>query len=345
MRTTKTLKFSNTPSHAILSPSDNDKVLNFINFDKIGSSTLTTSGAFRKIQFASKTTPGSLFNSPSEFSLKYGKINDLYLSNSDSQDSMYYGTRRQHNFNSISSLTNNFNSNLDNKSLNTMLSYNSGFQTSNSNSDLEIVSFGSNSRENDVLSNLMSSKSNSTISKSVGIKSIDKELSSKNSKAQDHLQGLMSSDDSSSLNSHKDNTLDSYSSSDKNLVYKSFYTKSPNQTVLPGERSVRNINLVNPTKNNLNFSGYSNSLGKDNYNSTNVGSSLVNSLGFSGGVENMSKMLLSMSTVFPTSHIPTGHIGNNLVNQGFDRSGSNNMAPAILSSKEELAPSYIFDSY
>ena len=47
-------QLTSTPAHLILSPTDNNKILNFINFNDLGSSTLSNSTAFKKIQFFSK---------------------------------------------------------------------------------------------------------------------------------------------------------------------------------------------------------------------------------------------------------------------------------------------------
>ena len=42
------------PSYLLLTPQSNQKILNFINFNKSGINTLNNSTAFKKIQFASK---------------------------------------------------------------------------------------------------------------------------------------------------------------------------------------------------------------------------------------------------------------------------------------------------
>lgn len=68
------------PTQAIMSPTDNKKILNFINFNNLGSSNLNTSTAFKKIQSASKFNPSELFTYPSDYSSVYTKLSNLYLS-------------------------------------------------------------------------------------------------------------------------------------------------------------------------------------------------------------------------------------------------------------------------
>ena len=122
-------KLTSTPAHLLLSPSDNSKVVNFMNFNDIGSSTVKDSTAFKKIQYFSKTNPQSLFSNVSDFNLKYQKIANLYLNDTLPNNTPSYGTFRQHNYSSISSTTNSFNSLLDASSLNKFMEYNLDYST------------------------------------------------------------------------------------------------------------------------------------------------------------------------------------------------------------------------
>ena len=70
---------SSSPSHLILSPNDNNKVLNFMKFSDIGTDNLKDSTTFKKIQTFSKSNPQKLYTNLDEFNLKYKKISDLYL--------------------------------------------------------------------------------------------------------------------------------------------------------------------------------------------------------------------------------------------------------------------------
>jgi hypothetical protein len=93
-------------------------------FADLGTNNVKDSAAFKKIQYFSKTNPQQLYGNVSEFNLRYKKLADLYLNDSEPTQTNTYGTLRQHNFTSLSSSTNNFNSLLDSKSLNTFMDYN-----------------------------------------------------------------------------------------------------------------------------------------------------------------------------------------------------------------------------
>ena len=92
-------------------------------FSDVGTTGVKDSAAFKKIQYFSKTNPQQLYSNMSEFNLKYKKISDLYLNDTEPSGTFAYGTKRQHNFASSSSLTNNSNSLMDNKGLKTLLDY------------------------------------------------------------------------------------------------------------------------------------------------------------------------------------------------------------------------------
>lgn len=117
-------KTSSTPAHLILTPSDNDKILNFMKFTDLGTDNLKDSSTFKKIQYFSKSNPQKLYASIDEFNLKYKKLSDLYLSDYEPITSFNYGLRRQHNFTSQKSLLNNSLSLLDEKGINRMTKYN-----------------------------------------------------------------------------------------------------------------------------------------------------------------------------------------------------------------------------
>ena len=70
----KSSKITSAPAHLILSPTDSNKILDFTTNNVLGGNTLQTSDAFKKIQFFSKSNNQELFNSNSEFTLKYNKI-------------------------------------------------------------------------------------------------------------------------------------------------------------------------------------------------------------------------------------------------------------------------------
>lgn len=126
-------KTTSTPAHLVLSPTDNSKIINFMKFADLGTNNVKDSAAFKKIQYFSKTNPQQLYGNVSEFNLRYKKLADLYLNDSEPTQTNSYGTLRQHNFTSLSSSTNNFNSLLDSKSLDTFMDYNMGSKKNPSN--------------------------------------------------------------------------------------------------------------------------------------------------------------------------------------------------------------------
>jgi hypothetical protein len=151
--------------------------------------------------------------------------------------------------------------------------------------------------------------------------------------------------DSSSLENEPKSYLDIYNNRDFSYAYKSVFSKSPNQAVLSGERSIRNVDLINPTKSNTNLSGYENSIQNNNITSNSIGKKLMNKSYMNNSSDSFSKSILSMSTVFPPCHIPTGFIGKFLVGSGFDKSSGSNLPSPMLSSKEDLSPGYIFNTH
>jgi len=105
-------------------------------FSDLGTSSIKDSTAFKKIQYFSKTNPQQLYSNVSEFNLRYKKLSDLYLNDTEPTRTNSYGTLRQHNFTSLASTTNNFNSLLDSKSLDAYMDYTTGTTHTNASVDL-----------------------------------------------------------------------------------------------------------------------------------------------------------------------------------------------------------------
>jgi hypothetical protein len=91
------------PAHLLLLPNDNSNMLNFMNFDELGLSTVKDSSAFKKIQFFSKTNTESIFNIKSDFESNYYRLSSLYNTDLKLMSSLNYGISRQHNYNSLMS--------------------------------------------------------------------------------------------------------------------------------------------------------------------------------------------------------------------------------------------------
>jgi len=125
---------SSSPAHLLLTPSDNSKVINFMDFDSAGLSTYKNSNAFKKIQYFSKVNPQLLYKSNEDYSVKYQKLNSLYLNESDLFASSEYNTLRQHGFATNKSYSNNFSTTLDSSSVEKFVSYNYGTSSKTNNS-------------------------------------------------------------------------------------------------------------------------------------------------------------------------------------------------------------------
>lgn len=85
-----------TPAHLLLLPFDNKKLVNFLDFNNLGSNTLKESMAFKKIKTISKTFNSNLVSNPSALNSKYKKLNDTYISDNSFLLSTNYGLTRQH---------------------------------------------------------------------------------------------------------------------------------------------------------------------------------------------------------------------------------------------------------
>jgi len=329
MRAKTQAELGSTPTHMLLSPSDNNNILNFINFNNLGSTTLGASTAFKKIQSASKTNPQPLFSATNDYSLKYNKIYDLYLSDLSTQDNLTYGINRQHNYSSSASLLNNLSTQLDNNSVNKFLSYNYSTGNNNnyvnpSNTELSVVSpsqkYNMNT-DNALLSTTSGVSYEASLTSDLG-----KEAGSTKKKA-DTNQNLTqnSSLNLGNLQSYSNKLNTTYNLFDYSLFYKVFTSKSPNQQILSSDRNIRSYDVTNPTKINYNINSNANNLG--------------------GQDNQQSSLYLSTNTVMPQQHIPSSALGTKFTNISYDKFNSNGMNNSLMSAKEELAPNFLFTPY
>lgn len=98
-------------------------------FSDIGVDNLKDSTTFKKIQTFSKSNPQKLYSNVDEFNLKYKKLSDLYLNDSEPVSTSTYATKRQHNYASRQTLLNNSNTYLDSRGFETLMSYNNSVST------------------------------------------------------------------------------------------------------------------------------------------------------------------------------------------------------------------------
>jgi hypothetical protein len=271
-------KLTSTPAHLLLSPSDNSKVVNFMNFNDIGSSTVKDSTACKKIQYFSKTNPQSLFTNVSDFNLKYQKIANLYLNDTLPNNTPSYGTFRQHNFSSLSSTTNSFNSLLDSSSLNKFMEYNLDYTNPQKNSPVK-YDLATSARESvlDTTSNTLrllnltdknTGQSNYSLNKLVNYPTSTSLLSAETDAKQlsnpfKYLLNNRWSKKSFLTNDISDNYNNQTFSSkffNEDLTYRFKDLKSSNQQLLTSDRNTRLIGGLSPNKTILNFSDKGNNL-------------------------------------------------------------------------------------
>jgi len=113
-----------TPSHLLLVPSDNYKIINLLNFNDIGSNSLNESNSFKKIRILSKTNNSDLFSSYSKFNSKFHTFSKFIDSDSNLNDATTFATKRQINFLNSSNFINNSSLFLDVNSLNKIIKLN-----------------------------------------------------------------------------------------------------------------------------------------------------------------------------------------------------------------------------
>jgi hypothetical protein len=79
-------------------PIDNFKLLNFLNFNDIGSNTLNESNAFKKIKMFSKTSFYNLFTNVNNYNNKFLNFSFYFDNNNNELESINYGIKRQQNY-------------------------------------------------------------------------------------------------------------------------------------------------------------------------------------------------------------------------------------------------------
>ena len=370
-------KVSTTPAHLLLTPSDNNKVLNFMNFDDAGLSTYKNSTAFKKIQYFSKTNPQLLYKTSSDLNNKFNRLNDLFLNESDILNSNNYKTLRQSSFSSNKTHLNNYSTVIDNSSLGKFLEYN--FDTfnksqdswSNHNSKLfnrETVLQSSDLNVNPINDYLTTNRTyldelslfptKSTYSSSeTDLKSnsnsfkylLNKGSTKKNPINSNFIYDLSSNNDftiPSNVSFFSDElTNDSLSNRFKDL-------KSGDRSMLTSERNVRLLDNLNPSKFNPNYNVEENNL--NNIVNTSLNSTLgtyesqsYNNSSLNWAAQNSLFRLLNNNLTVPSSQIPVPSNSPSFKPLEFDKfnSDSNELNSTLLQSKEESAPNYLFSNY
>lgn len=377
-----TSKLSSTPSHLLLSPSGNTNLMNFMNFNDIGSNISSDSSAFKKIQYFSKTNPQALFNNTSEYNLRYEKLANLYFNETNSNQASSYGTMRQHNFASSKSLTNGFSSKMEMKNIDKFLDYNTTFNKNNSNtlsSDFNDFSAkGTYTRSTELNSYSKLGELSTTLNHN------NSPLFQQFLKHTNKLSFLSSESDSKQLSnplkyslwnkfskktllgkSWTNNNLDSSDLvnntplvnltskiQNNNLSYRFKDLKSGNMSYLTGERNVRLVDNVPTRKTNTNLTPTQNNLNALIYNNisnniSNASENLFLNSSLNWNNTSILKQLATSGTVFTQSHVPLQSNNPNWNNLDYTKYVNNDdeALPSLMKSKEESAPNYLFNAY
>jgi uncharacterized protein YejL (UPF0352 family) len=237
---------TSSPTHAILSPTDNSKILNFINFNNLGINTSKGSVAFKQIQLSSKANPGTLFSTNTDYSITYSKLTDLYLTDLLTQSNISYGTIRQHNFTLPKSSNISSKATLDKKTVDYLISFNNNVSEINNTSlnlnNHNLLNTNNLSNITDLhLSVLGNLKFNLTV------ENLGKgQISVINNK--DSISDCLTSDNPTP-NLHLSNN-----SFNKLLMWTKLRLNSPDQQLLSNEKNIRNISNIG--NNNFNSAFY-----------------------------------------------------------------------------------------
>lgn len=316
MKSNINIQNSSIPTNSIISPSDNNKIMDFIDYNKVGSSTIKVSNAFRKIQFSTKTNSRDIFNRESNFSIKYNNINNLFSNDTNSQDSLYYGIKRQHEYSSTKSITNNLSSQLDNKSVSKLLDYNSNFILTNDKKRNLLDKLYNTSKDID------NNTANSFGSKSIikNLDAVNTNIVSKPNSKKFLDKKTLSTPSNNYLNSENlyinSNNYDIYMTSDtsSDIFYKKFVPKTKVQKFNDEDKHSRNLKSFRANEVNFNISG-------DN-----------------------EKFIYKANNVNSKGHMPFSFLNSRIPSVSFDIF-KNNEKPDILKTKADLSPNFIFGSF
>lgn len=102
-----------TPSHLLLVPSDNYKIINLLNFSDIGSNSLSESNSFKKIRILSKLRDSDLYLTNDKLSSKFHTFAKLSELDHSLCDSFTLGSKKQISFANSSNLVHNSSLSLD----------------------------------------------------------------------------------------------------------------------------------------------------------------------------------------------------------------------------------------
>lgn len=278
----KTSDASITPSHLILLPLDNGRLLNFMNFDNIGQNSLKEASAFKKIRTTSKTYTTNLVIADTASSTRFKKLHDLYKNDNSFLTATNYSFLRQHNLLNTKALAGVSKPGLDNSSFKKFLEFNSLHQfdkvtTRNFQKNINFLESSSSQTSNTSLIPTLETTLNSLLSPQKLFNSYSNLADGVNNDSDKLIHHyplrkllntslfgpkftnlvnlkstlLLNLEAAGNLTSTKNfkltNAFDS--SSIKSRLY-----QAPNQVILPSDQNTRQYSNLTPTTTNFNFS-------------------------------------------------------------------------------------------
>jgi hypothetical protein len=298
---------------------------------------------------------------------KYSKLSNLYLKSSGTASTYNYGTLRQNSY--TTSASSQYKSSLlDKNSVNTMLTYNFGINSSSTpsftNEHNELLQSSSTSLNSSVSTLLTDNVSANNLNTSLSAENYTSQNShSATTDFKPHANSLKYSlvNKSDSFNSisqlsdlqrSQSTSLPYGEENSEPRTFKFKDLKSANLSFLSSEKNIRLIDEINPTKFNPSLAKGVTNL--DDLVNSSIGESItpnVYNVYSSSKNDWLSKDRINSVTSFDTAMTPS-HTAVYSNNQEFiDKSsdkyavGKDDQTPEVLKSKEETAPSHLFTTY
>ena len=369
-----------TPAHLLVIPTDNYKLLNFINFNDIGSSNVQEINAFKKIRMFSKTYTSNLTFVPNAYTQKFKFFSNLYINDLSFSDSYLYGLKRQHNYLSSTSLLNNQSTFLNMSSVNKFINFNfkSNLNVQNTENYYNYSFFkktpsshltDNSLRISNLIKNVNTSYSLDSLNKaflypnSISLINDDSDKKKINYPIYKLFNNKLDKNDFNNFNNlNKLNSLNELSIIDENadlrsfffnedITYKNLTTFSPNQSVSLADRYVRNFIQNNPSLSHFNYSlnlnTLNNYLSESNFN-PNFNNFNVLNLSNNNWSDNLSSVKYFSSRIsvdYPYSPISSNNPSSSLLDYDNLKNTLVENIPTVLQGKEEATPSTLTSIY
>ena len=367
----------NVPAYVILSPNNTDSSLNNINFADVGVSVSKDSDAFKKIQKFSKLTTNNINSDIVNNNNVFKKLNNLYLTEGTlNTNSHAYGTKRQHNFSSLDSTLPAFSTLVDKKSFNQFFTYSLNlenqkkdvllnitpydvnynsyldsprkFNTTYSrlvegllnNSNVFFTQWYKNYLNNFNLNNCTDSKKDKNF-----LLSFFKDNSTKKKFIKTHYSGNLVDE----LVTNNNTSFFTWNLFNESRNYRFKDIKSNNLQFLSPDKNYRSVanSEYSSTNRDLGLLNSNVAMQNENFNlGTNIFKNHISSISNWNNSSLLNKINKTNVTIID-SHNPIYSANTSWKNISFDRTdlNSNSDTPEILRSKEESAPTYMFNSY